>query len=63
MNDVFVIMDKQRLGDIYQFDTSAPSQEEAMAAAAEMARKTGLPCYVLGIIAVAEPEVTIKWSS
>lgn len=63
MDDKFLIMDKQRLDDIYRFDTSATTQEEARAAAAEMARKTGLPCYVLGIIAVAEPEVTIKWSS
>jgi hypothetical protein len=59
--DVLIVVDDQRLRDLQEFDTPASTDEAARAAAAEMAKRTGLPCHILGVVATVEPEVSIKW--
>lgn len=59
--DVFLVVDHQRLQDLQEFDTPASTDEAARAAAVEMAKRTGLPCHILGVVATVEPEVSVKW--
>lgn len=59
---VLIVVDAQRLKDLQEFDTPADTDEQARAEAAAMAQRTGLPCYVLGVVATTVPEVTVRWT-
>ena len=60
---VYIIVDAERLADLAKrFDTSAETRESARAAAAEMARRTGIPCHVLSVTDTVEPEVHVRWT-
>ena len=62
--DVFIIVDAERLADLAKrFDTSAETREAARAAAAEMAKRTGMPCHVLGITDTVEPQLQVRWTT
>lgn len=59
---VLLVVDAQRLKDLQEFDTPAETEDQARIEAAEMAQRTGLPCYVLGVVATAVPEVIVRWT-
>ena len=60
---MFFIVDAERLKDLRKFDTVAETEEQARAAAVEMAQSTGIPCHILSIVATAVPDLTVKWST
>ena len=60
---VYIIVDAERLADLAKrFDTSAETREAARVAAADMAKRTGIPCHVLGITDTVEPEIHVRWT-
>ena len=60
---VYIIVDAQRLADLAKrFDTSAETREAARVAAADMAKRTGIPCHVLGVTDTVEPEIQVRWT-
>ena len=61
---VFIDVDAERLADLAKrFDTSAETREAARAAAVEMAKRTGMPCHVLGITDTVEPQMQVRWTT
>ena len=60
---VYIVVDAERLADLAKrFDTSAETREAARVAAAEMAKRTCIPCHVLGVTDTVEPEIQVRWT-
>ena len=70
---VYIIVDAERLADLAdlakrladmakRFDTAAETCEASRVADADMAKRAGIPCHVLGVTDTVEPEIHVRWT-